>query len=154
MFSYFKSNRRARQIALFSALQFLAVAAVVFAFLYRAYLDTLPGQGRLSACPMHDWVHLYCPGCGGTRAMVALFRGQIVHSLLCNPLSAYIVAGFAVFDVRAAVALVRREERVFHFSIPYFWVMLAIAVLNFVLRNVLLVSIGLDYLGDLAAYWH
>ncbi len=154
MFSYFKMHRRARRWLIFSAVQLLAVCAVIAAFVYRGFLDGLPGDGRVSLCPMHDLWHIYCPGCGGTRAMVALLRGQIVHSLACNPLSAYLAAGFVAFDVRAAIAIARDEPRALHLRAWYFWLLLAITVVFFVLRNVMLVSFGVDYLGELRPFWH
>lgn len=154
MFTYFKTHRRARRWLLFSTVQILAVCAIVAAFFYRGVLDTLPGNGRISACPMHDLWHIYCPGCGGTRAMIALLRGQLLHSLACNPLSAYAVVGFMVYDIRAAVAIARDERRVLHLKAWYFWAMLAITVVFFILRNVLLIRFGIDYLGDLGSYWH
>ena len=27
-------------------------------------------------CPVFFWLHLYCPGCGGTRALAALLHGR------------------------------------------------------------------------------
>ena len=154
MFTYFKIHRRARRWLFFAGVQTLAVSAVIAAFVYRGFLDGLPGDGRLSACAMHDLWHIYCPGCGGTRAMIALFRGQLLHSLACNPLSVYIAVGFVFFDIRAAIAIARDEHRVLHLRAWYFWVMLALAVVFFVARNLLLVRYGVDYLGDLGSYWH
>ena len=138
----------------FALIQALALSAAVAAFLYRAYLDTLPGDGRISLCLIHDVLHLYCPGCGGTRAIVALLRGQWLHSLRCNPLSAYLVVGFIVFDVRTAIAIAQRKEQLPRLRAPYFWITLAIAVTLCITRNVLMITTGHDYLGDLGAYWH
>ena len=153
MFSYLKTHRRARRFLLFAAVQALAVCAIVAAFVYRGFLDALPGGGRLSGCPMHDLWHIYCPGCGGTRAMVALVRGQLLYSLACNPLSAYLAVGFVAFGVRSAVAIFRDEPRVLHLKAWYFWTLLVITVVFFIVRNLLLVHFGIDYLGDLADYW-
>jgi hypothetical protein len=85
--------------------------------------------------------------------MVALFRGRPLHSLLCNPLSAYLAVGFSIFNVQALCRILRDEERVLHLPMWYFWVLLAIAVANFIIRNVLLVGFGIDYLGDLLPFW-
>jgi hypothetical protein len=153
MFLRFKISRRTRRLLVFAVIQLLAVAIITVAFLWRDRLDLLSEDGRFSACLMHDLWHLYCPGCGGTRAIIAIFRGQILHSLLCNPLSAYILAGFVAADVRALVAIVRDEDRVLKFQAWYFWGMLALALLVFVVRNLLLVCFGIDYLGDLLPFW-
>ncbi len=154
MISLSDAKRRKKRIALYLAVQMLAIILVIGAFVYRELLDALSSDGKFSACPMHDLLHLYCPGCGGTRAIVALFRGQVIHSLACNPISLYLVVGFLVFDLRAAIAIMRNEERVLTIPPQYFWIMLAFAIVHCVLRNVLMITIGWDYLGDLGAYWH
>ncbi len=154
MRSFFQDARRRRRLLLYLLIQGLALALLAIAYLYRAYLDTLPGNGRLSLCPMHDFLHLYCPGCGGTRAMLALLRGNLLYSLCANPISAYLAVGFVAMDVRAAIAIFRNEERVLRLPAWYFWGMLAIAVTFCLARNVLMISVGYDYLGDLVGYWH
>ena len=145
---------RRRRWLWFIALQLGVVLAAVGAYLYRAYLDTLPGDGARSMCLLHDFLHLYCPGCGGTRAVVALLRGQIVHSLRCNPLSAYLAVGYLALDIRIAVAIVRGESYAIRVPMWYLWVMLILAILHCVVRNVLMITIGYDYLGDLVRFWH
>lgn len=147
-------TRRSRRLAVFCGVQLLAIAAVAFAFFYRAYIDSLPFSDKYSACPFHDILHLYCPGCGGTRAMVALFRGQIVHSVLCNPLSAYLAVGFFCFDALSLRRILRDEPGAVRIPMWYVWVLLALLIVHFIVRNVLLVYFGIDYLGDLHTFWH
>ena len=38
----------------------------------------------LPSCPINTLTGLYCPGCGITRSIVALFDGDILLSLRCN----------------------------------------------------------------------
>ena len=37
-------------------------------------------------CPVLLWLHLYCPGCGGTRALAALFHGRLLEAMHWNAL--------------------------------------------------------------------
>ena len=37
-------------------------------------------------CPVFLWLHLYCPGCGGTRALAALFHGRLEEAMRWNAL--------------------------------------------------------------------
>jgi hypothetical protein len=39
-------------------------------------------------CPVFLWLHLYCPGCGGTRALAALLHGRLIEALHWNPMVA------------------------------------------------------------------
>lgn len=40
----------------------------------------------LPECQFHKWTGLYCPGCGDTRAVIALMNGDILLSLRQNAL--------------------------------------------------------------------
>ena len=149
------TSHRRRGWVWFIALQLIVVALAVCAYFYRAYLDYIDSDGARSLCLLHDALHLYCPGCGGTRAAVALlFYGQIGHSIKCNPITAYLAVGFLVMDIRAAVGILRRQPFSLRIPLWYFWVMLALAVIHCVVRNILMITVGYDYLGDLVRFWH
>jgi hypothetical protein len=35
-------------------------------------------------CPIHELLHLQCPGCGATRALAALLRGHLAEAMRLN----------------------------------------------------------------------
>lgn len=43
-------------------------------------------NGVTIGCPIHGATGGYCPGCGSTRAVHELIRGDVVGSLVCHPL--------------------------------------------------------------------
>jgi hypothetical protein len=38
-------------------------------------------------CPIHQYLHILCPGCGTTRALAALLQGNIIQALHLNALT-------------------------------------------------------------------
>ena len=56
-------------------------------------------------CIFNKVTHLCCPGCGGTRAMRAMLRGEILKSLYDYPPLIYAVAVYIVFMVRCTLYL-------------------------------------------------
>jgi hypothetical protein len=42
-------------------------------------------------CPIHEYLHLQCPGCGGTRALVALLHGHLAEAFRFNALIALLL---------------------------------------------------------------
>ena len=42
-------------------------------------------------CPIHEYLNLQCPGCGGTRALVALLHGHLAEAFHFNALIALLV---------------------------------------------------------------
>lgn len=147
------TNNKTRRIT-FLLVQLLAIGAVVAAFIWRDFVDQHMAEYRLSGCLLHDVLHIYCPTCGGTRAVVALFRGQLLSSLAYHPLSLYLVVGFICFDVQTAIAIRKDSPHVLHIPNWYLWGMLIIAATVFIVRNYLLIVHGWDNLGDLLPFWH
>ena len=148
-------NQQKRRFLTFILVHCVALSLVVGAFCLRYVIDHIPvgEQGRFSTCIMHRLLHIYCPLCGGTRAMVALCQGKLLLSLSYHPVSAYLTAGFIVFDVIAAVRIKKNHPT--PLSIPkWYWIVgIVIAVLVFLVRNIALIGFGWDNLGDLAHYW-
>lgn len=76
-FKHFTLGRNQRIALLITALP-LAFAAV---FMMRIYT---PAQLHLPACGFHELTGFYCPGCGATRAIYHLARGEWVLALRSN----------------------------------------------------------------------
>jgi hypothetical protein len=60
-------------------------------------------------CPFHFLTGFPCVGCGGTRAALALARGDLARAFEMNPLAALAGIGFVIYLGIAVVALVRRR---------------------------------------------
>ena len=106
-----------------------------------------------SYCGFHDILHLYCPGCGGTRAIDVLFSFRFMDSFLDNPIVLY-VAGVGIYYYIAAfyTFVIKRDGKIYYkLPLCLLWIALGIVIGFFVLRNVLLIVWKIDYLGDLTA---
>lgn len=58
----------------------LTVAGISW-WLLNGWLDT-----KVTICPMKAVTGIPCPACGSTRSLWALMRGEIISSILLNPL--------------------------------------------------------------------
>lgn len=88
-------------------------------------------------CPFHRLTGYYCPGCGGTRAVRALFRGHLAASFFYHPLVPYAAVVYLCFMVSQSI------ERLSHKKFPigmryrngYAWTALVILLVHFLVRN-------------------
>lgn len=96
------------------------------------------------------FTRLYCPGCGCTRALGALLRGDIIDALLSNPFVPATVFIAVYYEWRFLAAC--RDP---HKKVPSWpFIVYAFSLLIFAaLRDLLLVFFGIDHLGDLLQYW-
>jgi len=118
---------------------------------YRYLIELLPAH--LSGCALHDYLFLYCPVCGGTRAVEAIFHLDFMGAIRWNAYVTLLILSGIVFDVIAWVRYARRKTPLL--QIPSWgWIVLASSLIGyFILRNYLMIVHGIDPTGDLGAFW-
>ena len=101
-------------------------------------------------CFFKEITHLYCPACGGTRAVRALLHLDLARSFLCNPIVLYGI--FMVLWCVVGFLAGKISHRTIKICRPGLW-MLYLGIIIFfghaVIRNVAVYQFGYDYLGDL-----
>ena len=94
-------------------------------------------------CVFNKLTHLCCPGCGGTRAMRALLRGEILKSLYDYPPLLYGVIVYIVFMVRCFLYV--------HFGVPksrdgavvkYLYIFIALMIIQWIVKLVAQICFG------------
>lgn len=116
----------------------------VFGKIYDFIKDLL---GLGDDCAFHSITGLYCPGCGGTRAVRELFRGNIFMSFQYHPLVLYTV--FVVFLELLSWCLSRLFHRpALHIRRYRLFVYMgaAIIVVNWIYKDYMLAFRGVDLL--------
>lgn len=97
-----------------------------------------------SECAVHMLLGIYCPGCGGTRAVIALLHGEFLKSAYYHPLVMYTVLMYAWFMLshtleKLHVPMIKGMK----FESWIMYGMLVMIALNFVLKNVLRFCFGI-----------
>lgn len=102
-------------------------------------------------CVLHDFLHLYCPFCGGTRAILAVFRLDFVAAVRLNPALPPAALLAVALDIRALILLCRRSKKPLcpRWCLP---VGAAYFTIFFVARDAAL-WFGFDPAGDLLSFW-
>lgn len=126
----------------------LTLAALVALFLYH-YFD-YAFYGIKPPCGFKVLFHCYCPGCGGTRAVDAFLHGNLIQSILYHPVIVYLFAMFVLYFIPASYTfLIKNNGQLYYkFHINTLWGLLALIVIHFVGRNILLLCFNIDYLQD------
>lgn len=101
-------------------------------------------------CFFHLITGLYCPGCGGTRAIKFLLTGQIGKSFLYHPLVPYAAAVIAA-ELLSALAAKVTGNRKWYLGREKWFLYLAVVILlgNWIFKNYMLVARGVDLLPEI-----
>ena len=101
-------------------------------------VQVIPVDAFPLKCIFHEATGLYCAGCGGTRAVYALFRGDILTALHSNALVTLLLpvafyfyaAGFIkTFFKKILLPLPRN-------FVPFLWALLIITCVFMIIRNI------------------
>ena len=98
-------------------------------------------------CLFHLITGLYCPGCGGTRAVRAMLAGDLRLSFQYHPLVLYTAAVLTAELVSFAVSKAVKNPRWYlgHETL-FVYIGAGIIAVNWVVKNVMLVFFGIDLL--------
>lgn len=122
-------------------LVFLVIAAVGF-ILYESVLKPVI---TVRPCLFDTFLRIYCPGCGGTRAVSALFHGHFLKSLWYHPLVPYTAVLYGGFmGSHALNRLGMKKVRGWKFHNWYLYAAVGIIAVNFVVKNVLRIGFGIE----------
>ena len=93
-------------------------------------------HGFYPACPIYRYLHLYCPGCGSTRALSALLHGRLMEAMQYNPLFVALLPLLVAFAaVTYWTAIARNETRWPRIPTPMLSALLAIIAVFTIVRN-------------------
>lgn len=144
----YKFHKKLYIYAFISVILFL-----LFLFAYHFFDYSFYGRG--TDCGFKYLFHCYCPGCGGSRALDAFLHGKIITSILCHPAIAITFCLFMAYFLPATYTfLIKRNGKLYYkFHSFTLWTLLAIIVIHFIIRNILLICFKYDYLQDCISYY-
>ncbi len=105
-------------------------------------------------CVLHDVFHIYCPLCGGTRALDETIHFRLGEAFRFHPLIPLFAGIALVYYVFAWIRLFRGKTLLAPIPKALSVTALALLIGYWILRNVLLIGFGIDPAGDLASFWN
>lgn len=99
------------------------------------------------SCLFQCLTGLYCPGCGGTRALKALLNGNLPLSAQYHPLVPYAAVVIAAELLSLAVARATKNPRWYlGHELLFILVGVGVTAVNWMVKNILLICFGIDLL--------
>ncbi len=115
-----------------------AAVPLTIAFAAAAILLRFPPAlyGFYPHCPIHQYLHILCPGCGATRALAALLHGNLAEALHLNALTTLLTPVALLYAAACYQSLLsRRPLHLPHPPRAAIYATLAVAAAFTVARN-------------------
>ena len=90
----------------------------------------------LPECQFYNWTGLYCPGCGATRAVIALMSGDILLSLRQNALIVVLLlVALALYIELLLKVVFEKRFKSPVLNLKFLWIFLIVFAIYSVVRN-------------------
>lgn len=123
----------------FAGLVILAVGAVLAIVFMKFIVPYLPD----TQCFFWKYFGIYCPGCGGTRALIYLLQGKILKAAWYHPMVVYGAGMYTAFMASHTLRKLHITKKGMKFREGYLYGALVILILNFLLKNILKFCFGI-----------
>ena len=113
------------------------MGTAIISYLNISVLDLIP------KCPLYEKTGYYCPGCGGTRAMIAISNGRILESLYYHPFVTYMLICYIVYETSYVLNIITHGKvRGLYFCPLYFYIRIGIVIVQCLIKNFLRFKYG------------
>lgn len=143
-------NKRSKRLLRRRYIGYFAVfngLLLLCASLFRAF-----DSGLFGGCFIKKLFHIYCPGCGGTRALSSMIRLDIMSSLRQNPLVLFLLSVVLYYDaINIGATITGREpsEKTKKLAAVLSYIFMISVIAYFVIRNTALIFFRIDPLSDI-----
>lgn len=94
---------------------------------------------KIPECIIYKELHIYCPGCGCTRAFSAMLKGNFGESIYQNSTVLYTTIITLIYLVSQTISRITKIEKIAMQYTPLFlYTGIGILVFNCILKNIIL----------------
>ena len=94
---------------------------------------------KIPECIIYKNLHIYCPGCGCTRAFIAMLKGDFLESIYQNSTVLYTTIITIIYIVSQTISRITKNERIAMKYTPLFlYTGMGLLILNCILKNLIL----------------
>ena len=123
----------------------IAIIVVLATIATVCYLFNIDIMNYTKPCILRERSGFYCPGCGGTRAVIAMLAGHFVESLFYHPAVLYLTVIYIIFMASNSIQIISKNRIKVGMKYRRIYVIIAFAILiiNCIIKNAVLIIYGI-----------
>ena len=126
----------------------IIIINIIVAFLVAGFVAfTLLFKDREEMqCVFYNLTGLYCPGCGGTRAVYSMLKFNILDAIRYNITVPFGIFVYLYYNIRSFIAGLKNDAEYFEKQkYPLCIALAVVLILNFIVKNALLLIFGIRF---------
>lgn len=137
----FKTLDKLNQLKVKIQLPITFLMIVVWALL--VIFNVKPTQIYTGHCYFHDYLGIFCPGCGGTRAFESMLYFHFLTSFIYNPAVIFTTAVLLFSSISYILYFITRGRILyFELDIRFPTSIVLVFIINFFIKNLLVLYFG------------
>ena len=118
---------------------FIAVSITYIFFILGIliYFFYLKDYFFIPSCPIYTHLGIYCPACGGTRAVISLLNIDLLSSIIFNPIVIYTLFFSTLYIITELINIIFHKKVNINFNI-IIKIGLIILFSNCIIKNILI----------------
>ena len=134
------------RIIIFFIINLSLAASALLLVAFARFVSGTPLE-TITECPTIKLFGIFCPFCGGTRAIASLLYFKPLTAFIYNPAVTLFVFFYAYYDIKAFIAILKNKKQILRVSKSVVVILLTALVLNFVARNCINLIFNFDYIS-------
>ncbi len=137
--------KQKKHISLEQGMYFFGIVIFFLAVFFVVYLKNVLVYKVWPDCFLYSYFGIYCPGCGGTRAVMALLEGRIWDSIYYHPIVVYTAIIYLVFMIPQTIHYISRGKiKGIRFRYWFLYGALVVIIINFLVKNIFKFIYGIN----------
>ena len=88
----------------------ILITYITIILLTTIYFSFLKNYIAIPACPIYTHLGIFCPACGGTRAIISLLNFDIISSISFNPIIIYTLVFSLLYLITETINIVFQKN--------------------------------------------
>lgn len=114
----------------------ILITYIIIILLAIIYFSFLKNYISIPACPIYTHFGIFCPACGGTRAIISLLSFDIISSILFNPIVIYTLVFSTLYLITESINIAFNKNINIH-TILILKIGIFILFANCIIKNII-----------------
>ena len=114
----------------------ILITYIIIILLVIIYFSFLKSYISIPACPIYTHFGIFCPACGGTRALISILNFDIISSISFNPIVIYTLVFSTLYLITGSINIAFKKNINIHAKL-ILKIGIFILFANWIIKNII-----------------